>query len=131
MKAAALGVMLQLSDTTNRTTRWKFLITQCLNAHSFYNLIYEDDLAGIQVLIFANSQIVENIKSITSSKVKLGIMGMANKGAIIVELSIFDTPFKFATCHLNAGCTEKDSASRIEQINELLRGDFAKDVAQI
>jgi hypothetical protein len=129
MKASALGVILQISNTTSRTTRWKFLITQCLNAHSFYNLIYEDDLAGIQVLVFANSQIVEHIKSISSSKAKLGIMGMANKGAIIVELSIFDTPFKFATCHLNAGCTEKDTASRIEQINELLRGDFAKDVS--
>lgn len=128
MKASALGVILQISDTTSRTTRWKFLITQCLNAHSFYNLIYEDDMAGLQVLVFANSQIVENIKNITSSKAKLGIMGMANKGAIMVDLSIFDTPFKFATCHLNAGCTEKDTASRIEQINELLRGDFAKDV---
>lgn len=128
MKSRNLGRILQLSDTTSRTTRWRFLVSQCVSAHSFYSQIFEDDLAGIQVLVFANSQIAENIKSISSNKAKMGIMGLANKGAIILEMSIFDTQFKFALCHLNAGCAESDTESRIEQINELLKGDFAKDV---
>jgi hypothetical protein len=128
MKSKNLGRILQISQTDTRTTRWRFLITQCLNSHSFYNLIWEDDLAGIQVLVYAASKIVDHIKNITSSKAKMGIMGMANKGAVTVELSIHDTPFKFSACHLNAGCSESDSQSRIQQINELLQTDLCKDV---
>ena len=79
-------------------------------------------------MVYANSQIAENIKSISSNKAKMGIMGLANKGAIIMEMTVFDTPFKFAMCHLNAGCAQSDSESRIEQINELLNRDFSKDV---
>ena len=128
MKSRNIGRILNISQTTTRTTRWKFLISQCLSCYAAYTLVWLDDLAGIQVLVFASPAIVENIKNITCSKLKMGLMGMANKGAVIVQLTIFDTPFKFAVCHLNAGCTESDSESRIEQINELLQGDFMKDV---
>jgi hypothetical protein len=77
MKSKNLGRILQFSDTTSRTTRWRFLVTQCVSAHSFYSQIFEDDLAGIQVLVYANSQVAENIKSISSNKAKMGIMGLS------------------------------------------------------
>lgn len=128
MKSKNIGRILAISQTASRTTRWRFLITQCLNSHSFYNLIWEDDLAGIQVLVFAASSIADDVKNIASTQAKMGILGMANKGAIVVSLTLFDTPIKFAVCHLNAGVSDSDSASRVDQINELLQGDFAKDV---
>lgn len=128
MKSRNIGRILNITQTATRTTRWRFLISQCLAAIAPYSLVWEDDLAGIHVLVFAASSIVDNIKNITSTKMKMGILGMANKGSVIIQLSIYDTPFKFAVCHLNAGCAESDTESRIEQINELLQGDFCKDV---
>lgn len=128
MKSKNIGRILNLSQTDSRTTRWRFLVTQCLNSHSFYNLLWEDSLAGIQVLVFASSEIVDHIKNVSCLKTKMGIMGLANKGSVTVSLTIHETPVKFAVCHLNAGCEESDSESRVEQINTLLQGDFVREV---
>lgn len=128
MKANNIARILNISDTSKRTNRWKYLLVQALHLHACYHLLAEDALAGIQVLVFGNKVIAENVTNIRVFKNKMGIMGFANKGAVIVSLNIFETPFKFAIAHLNAGCKQSESESRIEQINQIVNNDFGREV---
>ncbi|KAI7087679.1 DNase I-like protein [Hortaea werneckii] len=82
---------------------WKQAIGEALP--DGYSLVAEQQLIGMLLLVFANPDVKNDVKSVSTTSVGTGIAGyMGNKGAVTARIVLGDTTrLVFINSHLSAG----------------------------
>ncbi|KAI7874281.1 SacI homology domain-containing protein [Mucor mucedo] len=103
----------QIESTLNSRPEGKFK----------YTLLRSNQLVGAALIIFAKSNIVEEIRNVETAIKKTGIMGIAgNKGAVAIRMDYGDTSFCFVAAHLASGHSNVDDRNAdFHTIDEGLR----------
>ena len=126
MKSKNIGKLLLSSN--KESTRWKFLLTQCLNSVGTYNLVEEQAMQGVYCAIFASPEVAAYIKGVTIDEVKLGILNIGNKGGVVISINIFETKLKFCACHLASGQSDANLQERQTQMQQIHDAAFQAEV---
>lgn len=83
-----------------------------------YIFIFNKNLVGILLLVYAKENIKNRITKVEYDSIKCGVMNkLGNKGAIIIRFRIDDSSLCFINCHLEAG--HKKNNERINNINDI------------
>ncbi|CAO3681808.1 unnamed protein product [Rhizopus stolonifer] len=111
---------------TDAETRkvWEEQIQRTLNSRkSKYTLLRSNQLVGAALVIFAKSNIVDEIRNVETAIKKTGIMGIAgNKGAVAIRMDYGNTSFCFLAAHFASGQSNvEDRNNDFYTINEGLR----------
>lgn len=106
---------------------WELQIEKTLNSRasgkSTYTLLRSNQLVGAALIIFAKTDIVDEIRNVETAIKKTGIMGIAgNKGAVAIRMDYGDTSFCFLAAHFASGHSNVDDRNAdFHTINEGLR----------
>lgn len=92
-----------LAGETAKGKVWEICIIHALNAKGpRYQLLMSKQLAGMMLLVAVKREHMERIQDPRDCVVPVGILGMANKGAVSIRFQFDDSTFCFVNSHLCA-----------------------------
>lgn len=114
------------NDNSKELDGWEKSFTMVLNSYGKYELIEQHSLVATCQFIYAKPIFKKDIKVTNKVDTKLGMLGtLGNKGGVVTTIKIYDSIFKFCSCHLAAGSKQKDMESRIQHLNQILEESFS------
>ena len=94
--------------------RWRLSVTESVKkVNPKLVKIGEERLVGIYILVFALSDIIDDIKNVQVGQIGVGILGyIGNKGAVAVRLKLNESTICFVCTHLAAHQNEIEKRNR-------------------
>lgn len=94
--------------------KWRLAVTDSVKkVNGKLVKIGEERLVGIYILVFAISDILDDIKSVQTAQIGVGILGyIGNKGAVAIRFKINEATLCFVCTHLAAHQNEIEKRNR-------------------
>lgn len=98
--------------------QWEYIFLKHMPT---YRIKARETCLALQTFILVKKTQEKYLLSVNNEKVKLGIMKMGNKGAIITSLNYNGIFIEFINCHLTSGFTTKNKEDRFMDLSAILR----------
>mmetsp|Transcript_13038 Transcript_13038/g.23138 ORF Transcript_13038/g.23138 Transcript_13038/m.23138 type:complete len:841 (+) Transcript_13038:63-2585(+) len=121
------------SGSKDRSNVWLETIALALQRkypQKRYHLVSERHLVGVMMCVFVLSDHVQKMPkySIQTTLSATGVMGMGNKGAVLIRMQLYDSTFCFICGHL-AAHREHVEARNADYRNIMLKSTFSDELA--
>ena len=107
--------------------KWEYIFIRELPN---YKLILDENCLGLQSFIFVKRTKISFLLSSNINKVKLGLMNMGNKGAIVSYLNYKGVFLEFINCHLSAGFGDASREQRSSDIKNIFKHTLNSNYAR-
>lgn len=121
MKMNNFSKILSNSSMPEEAKAWENQLTAALQSFdNSYKRLETKVNGGVMMIVFSNLA-KEDISIKKASKINLGSMGgmLANKGAVLLNLTVKRARLQFVACHLESGEGDKHNAERLSQLQSI------------